>query len=80
MTCLISSSIIGVVIAWFREFIGGIFILFIAIAHSTFAFIVAGHNKGLAMLISGGPFFAIGFLFIAAWRSSMTSKRSTNGR
>jgi len=80
MAGLVTGPIIGVVIAWFREFIGGIFLLFIAIAHSIFAFIDAGHNKGLAMLISGGPFFVIGLLFIVAWRSSMISKRSTNGR
>ncbi len=67
MAILIFSSIFGVIIAWFRELEGGIFLLIVAIAHSTFAFIVAGRNKGLAMLISGGPFFVIGSLFIATW-------------
>lgn len=67
MAILIFSSIFGVLVAWFRELEGGILLLIVAIAHSTFAFIVAGRNKGLAMLISGGPFFVIGSLFIATW-------------
>jgi hypothetical protein len=73
MAILIFSSIFGVLVAWFRELEGGIILLIVAIAHSTFAFIVAGRNKGLAMLISGGPFFVIGSLFIASW---WRSKRS----
>ena len=77
---LLSGSIIGVDIAWFREFESGIFLLIIPVARSAFAFIEAGNNKGLAMLNSGGPFFDIRFLFIAAWRNSLTSKRSTIGR
>ena len=80
MAGLILGSIIGVVNAWFREFVGGIFFLIIAVAHSTFAFIEAGHNTGLAMLISGSPFLLIGFLFIAAWWSSVTAKPSASGR
>ncbi|HEY47681.1 MAG: hypothetical protein AMJ88_08935 [Anaerolineae bacterium SM23_ 63] len=78
MAILIFSSIFGVIVAWFRELEGGIILLIVAIAHSTFAFIVAGHNTGLAMLISGGPFFLIGSLFIATWRRSKKLHVSAN--
>jgi hypothetical protein len=67
MAVLIVSSILGVVIAWLRELEGGLIIMTVAIAHSTFAWIEAGHNKSLAVLISGGPFFVTGSLFIATW-------------
>lgn len=78
MAILIFSSIFGVLVAWFRELEGGIILLIVAIAHSTFAFIVAGRNKGLAMLISGGPFFVIGSLFIATWWRSKRSILTAN--
>ncbi|HEY42976.1 MAG TPA: hypothetical protein G4O11_03230 [Anaerolineae bacterium] len=78
MALLIVSSILGVVIAWLRELEGGLIILVVAIAHSTFALIEAGHNKGFAVLISGGPFFVIGSLFIATWWRSKRSYVSTN--
>jgi hypothetical protein len=78
MAILILSSIFGVIVAWFRELEGGIIILVVAVAHSTFALIEAGRNKGLAMLISGGPFFVIGSLFIATWWRSKRSNLSTN--
>ena len=70
MAGLIITSVLGVLIAWWREGIGGTILVICAVAHSTFAYIVAGHNKGLAMLISGGPFLLIGILFLASgWRS-----------
>ncbi|UCF59670.1 MAG: hypothetical protein JSV37_07825, partial [Anaerolineaceae bacterium] len=78
MAILIFSSIFGVLVAWFRELEGGIILLIVTIAHSTFAFIVAGRNKGLAMLISGGPFFVIGSLFIATWWRSKRSILTAN--
>jgi len=67
MTVLIISSALGILIAWWREGIGGVVVLVCAVAHSTFALIAAGHNKGLALLVSGGPFFIIGALFLVAW-------------
>ncbi len=67
MAGLITTSALGVLIAWWREGIGGTILVICAAAHSTFAYIVAGHNKGLAMLISGGPFLLIGTLFLAVW-------------
>jgi len=74
MTGLVITSVLGVLIAWWREGIGGTMLVICAVAHSTFAYIVAGHNKGLAVLISGGPFLLIGILFLASqWRSRRTT-------
>ena len=53
MTGLMVASTAGVLIAWWRARIGGIFLLVIAVAHSTFALIASGHNRGFAVLISG---------------------------
>jgi hypothetical protein len=78
MATLIFSSIFGVLVAWFRELEGGIILLIVAIAHSIFALIVAGHNTGFAMLISGGPFFIVGTLFIATWWRSRELLTSAN--
>jgi hypothetical protein len=78
MTILIFSSIVGVTVAWFRELEGGIILLIVALAHSVFAMIVAWRNKGFAMLISGGPFFVIGSLFIATWWRSRELFTSAN--
>jgi hypothetical protein len=52
---LIVASALGALIAWWREGIGGTIIVICAIAHSTFATIASGHNKGFAMVITGGP-------------------------
>ena len=67
MAGLVITSALGVLIAWWREGIGGTILVICAAAHSTFAYVVAGHNKGFAMLISGGPFLLIGTLFLAIW-------------
>ena len=74
MAGLVITSVLGVLIAWWREGIGGTILVVCAVAHSTFAYIVAGHNKGFAMLVSGGPFLLIGILFLASrWRSRRTT-------
>ena len=78
MAILIFSSILSVIIAWFRELEGGIVILLVAIAHSIFALIAAGRNKGFAVLVSGGPFFVIGSLFVATWWRSKRLNLSAN--
>lgn len=70
MTVLITASVLGICIGWRRERAGGTLLAVCAVAHSTFAYFAAGHNKGFAMLISGGPFLLIGALFLLAWRRS----------
>jgi hypothetical protein len=72
MAVFIMGSAIGVFVSWINERIGGVITLLFGIAHSTFALIEAGHNQGLAMLISGGPFILAGLLFLRA------HSRSTN--
>ena len=67
MAGLIVTSALAVLVAWWREGIGGTMVVICAVAHSVFAYVASGHNRGLAMLISGGPFLVIGILFLASW-------------
>lgn len=67
---LIVASALGVLIGWRKEAIGRPVLVIVAITCSAFAWGTAGHNKGFAMLISGGPFLVVGILFLASWWSS----------
>ena len=73
MAILVFTSTIGFIIAWKRELIGGMILLICAVAHSTFAFFAAGHNRAFAMLISGGPYLLVGGLFLLSQRKSKDS-------
>ena len=53
----------SVSLAWVRELEGGLALVAVGIAHCIFALITAGHNRGLALLISGVPFLIPGGLF-----------------
>jgi len=64
---LVAIVVIGVIIAWFREGIGGFITVIGAIALSIFSYISAGHNKIFAMLTSGIPFLIAGILFLISW-------------
>jgi len=64
---LIIASAGSVAVGWWREGVGGVLLVAVAVAHSTFAYFAAGHNKGLAMAISGGPLLVVGLLFLASW-------------
>jgi hypothetical protein len=72
ITLLVVASVLGVLIGWRREAIGGIILVTMAAVFSAFAWATAGHNKGFAMLISGGPFLVAGVLFLASWRRTGT--------
>ena len=78
MAFLILLSIVGVVTAWFRELYGGVLLLVVGLMHCAFAYIVAGHNKAFAVLISGVPFIIAGLLFLASWRDSKVAHISRN--
>ena len=78
MAGLVTASTLGFLIAWWREGIGGAIVVICGVAHSTFAYIEAGHNKALAMLISGGPYLLIGVLFLASWWRSSRSRISSD--
>ena len=84
LSVLTITSALGVLIAWWREGLGGIILVIAAVAHSTFAYFAAGHNHAFAMLISGGPWMVVGILFLISWRmlkgskSRRASKRGKN--
>lgn len=67
LTGLIIVSAVSVAIGWWREGLGGVLLLIVAVVYSTFAYLASGHNRGLAMSISGGPFLVVGLLFLASW-------------
>jgi hypothetical protein len=67
MAGLLTASVVGVALAWWREGPGGLVLVIVAAAHSTFAYFAAGHHRALAMLISGGPLLVIGLLFLGVW-------------
>jgi hypothetical protein len=67
ITLLVVASALGVLIGWWKEESGGIALVTVATIFSAFAWVTAGHNKGLALLISGGPFLVAGILFLMAW-------------
>ena len=77
MAALISTSVLGVVVAWLREGVGGLILVMVAAAHSTFAYVAAGHNRGFAMLISGGPFLVTSSLFLVVWYRSRMLERGS---
>ncbi|MBA7634240.1 MAG: hypothetical protein KAV97_03135 [Actinomycetia bacterium] len=72
--CLVAVVVIGVIIAWFREGIGGLIVVIGGIVLSIFAYITAGHNKVLAMASSGIPFLIAGILFLIYWRRTRKLK------
>ncbi len=68
------TAAVGVAVGWRREWAGGKVLLAVAIAQGAFAYLASGHNRGLAILVSGGPFLIVGLLFlISGW------KRRKNG-
>lgn len=68
MVTLIVSSALAVLLAWRWEGVGGALILACGIAHSLFAYVSAGHNRGLAIMFAGGPLMIAGLLFLGSWR------------
>jgi len=70
MAMLITTSVVGVIVAWWREGVGGTILVVDAIAYGIFAYFAAGRNKGFAVSITAGPWLLIGSLFIASWRRS----------
>jgi hypothetical protein len=58
---------LSILIAWWREGIGGTMAVIYGAAFSAFGYVSAGHSKVFAMLVSGGPFLLVGTLFLASW-------------
>ena len=67
LVTLVVILLIGVVIAWINEKIGGTVLILAGIGFSTFAYFSAGRNQILAMSVSGVPFIICGILFLIAW-------------
>ena len=67
ITVLVAALTLGVLIGWWKEAIGGVVLVTVAMVFSAFAWVTAGHNKGFAMLVSGGPFLVAGTLFLVSW-------------
>ena len=67
---LIVASALGALIAWWREGIGGWILVVGGLALGIFAYYTAGHNKGFAVAVAGGPFLVAGILTLAARRRS----------
>jgi hypothetical protein len=68
MALLILASAVFVLIAWFRERLGGLLLLLVGTAHSIFALFAAGHNHAMAIAISGLPYLILGGMFILSIR------------
>jgi hypothetical protein len=68
------TTVLGVLIAWRWERIGGTIVVIGAIALSTFGYITAGRYKVWVALFSGGPFLVAGALFLASWWRSARSR------
>jgi hypothetical protein len=61
---LILASAISVAAAWRWERAGGAAVVACGLAHAIFAAVAAGHNRGLAILVTGVPFLIAGALFL----------------
>jgi uncharacterized membrane protein HdeD (DUF308 family) len=65
---------IGVIIAWFKEKIGGIILIAGAVAGSIFSIIVGLNNPDFDlldfMILAALPFIIIGILFLVYWWKS----------
>jgi hypothetical protein len=67
---LLIITVLGVLIAWSREGIGGVLLVAGAIMLGAFSYVTAEHDKVWNMLFIGGPFLVAGILFLACWRQS----------
>lgn len=68
MAGMITTAAVVTAVAWWRAGVGGLLMVLFGLAFSTFGYISAGHNKWLAVLVSGVPFLVAGFLFLASHR------------
>ena len=65
---------VGVIIAWFKEKIGGIILITGAVAGNIFSIVVGLNNPNFDLLdfiiLAGLPFLIAGILFLVYWRKS----------
>jgi hypothetical protein len=67
---LLIITVLGVLIAWVREGIGGVLLVVGATVLGMFSYVTAEHTRVWNMLSMGGPFLVAGILFLACWRWS----------
>ena len=67
---LLIITVLGVLIAWSRERVGGTLLLVGAIVLGTFSYLTAEQGKVWNILLMGGPTLMAGILFLACWRQS----------
>ncbi len=65
---------IGVLIAWWKEGIGGIVLITSAIAFGIFIYLTAGRNRLLASVLISSPFSISGVLFYLTRRKRVSSE------
>ena len=65
---LVITTVLGVLVAWRREGIGGTIVVIGAIALATFSCVTARFNKVWIMLITDGPFLVANILFLMCSR------------
>lgn len=66
--------VVGVIVAWFKEKIGGIILVVCAVAGSIFSIIAGLNNPNFDfmdfIILAGLPFLIIGILFLVYWWKS----------
>ena len=55
---------VAVIIAWFREGVGGVTLVIISLVFAVFVYITAGTNKVMASMTISSPFLISGVLFL----------------
>jgi len=63
---LVAVNVFGLFLAWRRAKPGITVLLVGAVSLSGFAYVTAGHNEWIAVLMTGGPFLLSGILFWCA--------------
>ena len=64
LAVLMGVAMLGFLIAWWREGIGGGILIGSGITLAIFAYITAGRNRGMAAGVASGPFLLAGVLFL----------------
>ena len=67
---LLIITVLGVLIAWSREGVGGTLLVVGAVVLGAFSYVTAEYDKIWNMLFMSGPFLVAGILFLACWRQS----------
>ena len=67
MAYMVTTALVVTFFAWWRPQRGGLLLVLFGIIFSTFGAVSAGHNRWLAVLVSGFPFLVAGVLYLIGW-------------